>query len=302
MPSCRIYLLHPPEQNHPGMAMWVDDVRGLLQNEESWHDWELLATPYDEQNNFPALPLFGRVLNKPGPVVLIQPVQRKPLEILRNRLHTRSIVLVSTVSDSTDLWQELEQARRRFESGEPYLPRKYIVAVLLVRKLRKGNYWAGKDKGYLWGGDLAKGRGVDERYADVIHEVANDLLQHQILITKTSQGKKKYALNPGRKPEVHAIANDGTFWNKHLEQILMRDTAEESACRLNEPRTAQRFHISGQGQEPFQCTAIAEAVAYARVCRASLRYEVRIEFQGDHVLQEIVEERHILIQFLEGFQ
>ena len=63
----------------------------------------------------------------------------------------------------------------------------------------------------MWYNDLAKGRGVDERYAEIAHVVANDLLQQQLLIFKTSQGKKKYALNPARTPEVHAVANVGTF-------------------------------------------------------------------------------------------
>jgi hypothetical protein len=301
MRACRIYLLHPLERHLPGAAAWVVEVEALLRADEAWSGWDLIVTPYDEQNSFAVQPLFVRVLNKPGPVVLVERVQRKALENLRGRLRTRAVVMVPAVADSADLWQVLEEARRRFESGEPFLPRKYVLAVLIVRKLRKGNYWAGKEKGYLWQDDLAKGRGVDERYSDIAHVVANDLLQHEILIFKTSQGAKKYALNPARKPEVHAIANDGTFWNKRLEAILVRDTEEVSAYQLNESRTAQGFVISGEGLKRFECAAIAEAVARARDCQDCPRYEVEVRFDGNHVLHETIEAQHILIQFLEGF-
>jgi hypothetical protein len=302
MAAHRLYLLHPVEQYLPGAAEWVAEVRAILQEDPAWNDWDFFIAPYDERNSFHVQPLFVRVLTKQGPVVLVESVQRKALEELRRRLRTRAIVMTEFVGDSTDLLGVLVESRRRFDSGEPFLPRKFVLAVLIVRKLRKGNYWAGKEKGYLWHDDLAKGRGVDERYADIAHVVANDLLQHEILIFKTSQGKKKYALNPDRKPEVHAIANDGTFWNERLEEILMADTQEVSAYLLNEPRTAQGFIIAADGQPTFECVGIAEAVAYAQDCLECAKYEVQVKFEGNHNLHEIITTKHILIQFMEGFQ
>jgi hypothetical protein len=128
------------------------------------------------------------------------------------------------------------------------------------------------------------------------------MLQHGILIYKTSQGKKKYALNPDRKPEVHAIANDGTFRNERLEKILMADTQEVSAYLLIEAHTAQWFVITGDGQPKFECAAVGDAVAHARACVQCPKYQVEVRFEGNHNLHEIVEAKHILIQFLEGFQ
>jgi hypothetical protein len=229
-------------------------------------------------------------------------VQRKALEDLRHRLRTRAVVMVKSVADSTDLWEALDEAKRRFDSGEPFLPRKFVVAVLIIRKLRKGNYWAGKQKGYLWREDLAKGRGLDERYADIADVVANDLLQHEILIPKTSQGTKKYALNPARKPEVHAIANDGIFWNKKLEKILMKDTDEVSAYLLNEPRTALGFVIAGEESNNFECITVADALTHARKCSDNSKLELQVRFANDDVLHESIEGRHILIQVLEAFE
>ncbi len=301
MADHRIYLLHPREMYLPGSAAWAIQVETILSQDPAWGNWDFLATTYDERNGFPVQPLFVRVLNKPGPVVLVESVQRKPLEELRTRLRARSVVMTEFVGDAADLLSAVLEARRRFDTGEPFLPRKFVVAVLIVRKLRKGNYWGGKEKGYLWYDDLAKGRGVDERYADIVHEVANDLCLHGILIFKKSQGKKKYALNPSVKPEVHAIANDGTFRYKRLEKILMADKQEVSAFSLHEPRLTQGFIIRAVGHPKFECVSIGDAVAHAQGCVESTKYEVEVRFEGNHILHEIIEAKHILIQFLEGF-
>jgi hypothetical protein len=297
----RIYLFHPREKYLPGVAGWVSDVEMILRADNSWDNWDLIIDLYDDQNTFAVQPLFVKVLNKPGPVILLEKVQRKAFEELRKRLRTRAVILVPMVTEAEGLWEVLAEARTRFESGEPFLPRKFIIAVLIVRKLRKGNYWAGKEKGYLWYDDLAKGRGVDERYADIAQVVANDLLQQDILIFKTSQGAKKYALNPKRKPEIHAIANDGTFWNQRLEAILMKDKVEISAYLLYEPRSAQRFIIEAENIPTFECSAIAEAISHVLGSQDCPKYQVRVRFDGDHILHETIQSKNILLQFLEGF-
>jgi hypothetical protein len=104
-----------------------------------------------------------------------------------------------------------------------------------------------------------------------------------------------------RKSEVHTIANDGTFRNERLEKFLLKGTVEVSAYMLNEPRTAQGYVIAGEGLKTFKCLAVAKAVAHARDCRDCPKYEVQVRFDGNHRLQETIEERHVLIQFLEGF-
>lgn len=245
--------------------------------------------------------MFVRVLNKPGPVILLENVQAKALGDLGEKLRTHAVVIVRAIADSTELWDVLVEARRRHEAGEPLLSRKLIVAVLLVRKLRKLNRWGGNAKGYLWHYDLAKGRGVDDRFADIVHEVTNDLLLHGILINKTSQGQQKYALNPRRKPEVHAIADSGTFVNKQLERILMRDPRQESASYLYEAKSTQSFTILSGNVPLHQCVSVFDAISHAKGCHDGAKYEAKVAFQNGHVLHEVFEERRILIQFLEAF-
>ncbi|HEY7310007.1 MAG TPA: hypothetical protein VH643_11665 [Gemmataceae bacterium] len=297
----RVYLLHPAQKYLPGIKAWIGEVESLLRDDPSWGKWDLLAYSYNDQNSFDVQPMFVRVLNKPGPVILLESVQAKALGNLREKLRTHAVVILRAVTNSTDLWDVVEEARRRHEEGEPLLPRKLVVAVLIVRKLRKLNHWGGNAKGYLWHYDLAKGRGVDDRFADVVHEVANDLLTHGILIDKTSQGLKKYALNPNRKAEVHAIADTGTFFNKHLERILMRDLREESASYLYETKTAQSFTILSGNVQLHQCVSVSDAISHAKGCQDGAKYEAKVEFQKGHVLHEVFEERRVLIQFLEAF-
>ena len=104
-----------------------------------------------------------------------------------------------------------------------------------------------------------------------------------------------------RKPEIHAIADSGTFSNKQLESILMRDRREESASYLYEAKTAQSFTILSRNVQLHQCLAVSEALSHAKGCQDGAKYEAKVEFQNGHVLHEVFEERRILIQFLEAF-
>jgi hypothetical protein len=81
----------------------------------------------------------------------------------------------------------------------------------------------------------------------------------------------------------------------------MADTEELSAYLLNEPRSAQGFVITGDGQPKFECVAIADAIAHAQGCVECPRYQVQVRFDGNHNLHESIEAKHILIQFLEAF-
>lgn len=220
----------------PGVTDWVAEAVDLLRHDSVLSDWEIRRTTYDDQNSFSVLDLVSQVCWRCGPVVLVEKVQTKPTEILRSRLRFRSIVLIVNAADSTDIWNGLCDARKRFESGEPFLPRKLVLAILIVRKLIQGHYWGGKDKGYMYLADLPKGRGVSEEFADITAEVANMLLLNGLLIKKPSKRRPKYALNPARKDEVHAIADTTQFRNRVLYDNLAKDRNEVSARILDTNR------------------------------------------------------------------
>ena len=93
---------------------WAAEVRAILEADPTWSDWDFYINTYDDRNNLHVQPLFVRVLNKRGPVILVENVQRKPLEELRGRLRTHAIVITEVVGDSTDLLAVAVEARRRF--------------------------------------------------------------------------------------------------------------------------------------------------------------------------------------------
>jgi hypothetical protein len=297
----RVYLLHPGPKSHPAIADWVAEVVQFLREEPSWEEWDVHAIPYNERNGFDVQPLFARVLRNPGPVLLLETVQKKPLGDLRGKLYARAIVLLKSPANTNDLLDSVLEARSRHESGEPLLARKLVVAILIVRKLRNLHRWSGNAKGYLWSYDLAKGRGVDEQFADVALEVANDLFLNDILVKKTSQGKPKYALNPDRKEDVHAIADDGTFRDRRLREILLRDRQEISASYLYETQTAEGFTIISEDNKSHDCVAVSEAIAHVEQCPDGLSYKVRVRFRNNRILSDDFEEKCVLLQFLKAF-
>lgn len=298
----RIYLLHPNEQILPGVTGWVSGAEEFIRSEDEWELWDIHTECYDSRNSFLVQPLHARIMSRLGPIVLLRPVHRKAAEELRRRVGGRAIVIEDSAVDSDTIFQHFTEARRRFENSEPFLPRKYVAAVLLVRKLRKGNYWSGKEKGYLWGDDLAKGRGVDERYADIIIEVANDLIHGGVMIYKTSQGTRKYALNPNHRSEVHAIADYRQFANQRLEEILRRDRREVSSHELLEPSQATRFAITSKDGDPFSHSLPDAIIAHTESCPHAESYTVTVMFEGDRVFRETVTDKRIACQIFDAFR
>jgi hypothetical protein len=190
---------------------------------------------YDDKNNFSARDLHIRVVSNLGPVVIAGAVQTPAREHLRERLQNRSVVVVADdVSSPADLWAALEDARRLFDSGEPHLPRKFVAAILLLRKLIRGDYWGGgaKNKAFAWLDNLAKGRGVDDQFADIIEEVVNDLFSHGLLVKKVSYGGKKYGLNQEAREAIFHAADSLTFTDEALRRLLMKDKRLVSARML----------------------------------------------------------------------
>jgi hypothetical protein len=297
----QVYLLHPRPKYLPLIGDWIGEVEQILRADAAWYNWGIHPTQYDDRNSFDVQLLFVRVLNRRGPVLLLQPVQLKALGDLQQKLRTHAIVLVKSPADSLELWEAIEEARSRHENGEPLLPRKMVVAILIVRKLRNRHYWGGNAKGYLWHFELARGRGVDERFQDVVED-ANTLLLNEILIKKTSKGQIKYALNQRRDAEVHAIADSGTFQNKHLEKVLLRDTRQESAEYLQQPSDVRSFTITRDGSPSRECASAVDAIAHIRTFPDAVGCEVSVTFQNDRVLRESFEEKRVLLQYIEAFR
>ncbi len=233
MASNPIYLCHPNSKLNPLISDWVVEVRDLVANEDHWQDWHIVSWQYDMSCSVQITDVSSVVISAPGPCILIRNVQQKVITGLRKRLYGRSVVLVGDVNDPADLIAILDNARDLHLNGDPMLPRKVVVALLLVAKLEKHQMWGGRNKGYMWVSDIPKGRGIDEKYSDQVPAVINDLLTAEMLIFKVSQNKRKYALNPELRTVIHDVLRNREF-PPELQEILDRDLQLESARQLDD--------------------------------------------------------------------
>ena len=232
MADTPIYLGFPNNRLYPTMPEWVGEVRELVINDSDWDGWDLSELEYDMRSALQINDVSSAINTRVGPCVLVKPVQARVFRELRERLYGRTVVLSGSVSDSTDILVLMERARELHDAGEPMLPRKLVIALLLLAKLEKHQMWGGRNKGYMWTSDLAKGRGLPECYSDQLPAVINDLGLRELLIKKQSRGRGKYALNPDRRREIYDALRDKRFRDE-LHERLSFDPRIESARELD---------------------------------------------------------------------
>jgi hypothetical protein len=228
-----LYLFHPPERYLPGLVAWLAEVQRTIGGDAVWLGWEIHRQEYDQNCGFSVGIVATAVRADPGPVILVEPVRTPSRVELERAIRGRAIVYPRAICCPEDLLAVFEEAKRDYNAGEPRLPRKLVVGVLIVRKLEKLQMWGGKDKGFLRGDDLPKGRGIPDDLADAVHEVANYLKNHDVLQTKRSQGRTKYALNDQNRPAIYRILERRSF-EESLMRILERDPTTVPA-RLLDP-------------------------------------------------------------------
>lgn len=231
-----VYLLHPSPSSATPFDRWVSEVKELIASDPDWRDWKIIPQSYGPQHDFSAVNLYARVKQRPGPILLLEPVAVASQGRLRERLRPDAAVHVTSVNDSGDLLGAILDARAIFESDEPVLPLRYVVAMLILKKLHRRGSWGGDAKGYLWSYDIPRGGFSNElRESKVILEVVDDLYNKDVLIRKKKSGSKwKYALNPNRRLEIRRITEHECFSDKSLKKFLMNDKRQVPARLLKQ--------------------------------------------------------------------
>ncbi|MEP6606375.1 MAG: hypothetical protein ABJA60_09720 [Nitrosospira sp.] len=227
-----LYIRHPCETTIPGFEPTVSDFKSAAGADERWRGWQLSSHVYDKAGSLVTRNLCAQVLAAPGPVIFINPVQQSVIAAMRLKLNGRVSVLVRDAYDLDTLANCSLEAKELHDSGAPRIPRNKAVALLLVRKLEREHMWAGNAKGYMWGDDLHKGRGMDEQFASQIPLVSNILLQHEVLTSKVSMSSKKYALNPDHRAAIMEMLRIRKFGDA-LEKVLLGDKIDISARDLD---------------------------------------------------------------------
>ena len=214
------------------MARWIAEVRRSISDDLTWSGWSIHTWEYDVSCSVSINDVAATIRSEIGPCVLLRNVQRRVVVELRERLIGRTSVWVENPRNATDILNVLQEARDYHLRGEPMLPRKLVIALLLATKLERHNMWGGRNKGYMWASDLPKGRGLSEEFADQLPEVIGDLFSHNLIIQKPSRGKNKYALNPNRRQEIYEIIRTRKF-PENLHTILSRNARLASARHLD---------------------------------------------------------------------
>lgn len=218
------------------LADWIREAWAVVQCDPNWGGWDLQVLRANDENSFSAQDFHSVVAATMGPVVVLGTLKRAPLAILAESFKHRIVVIHrEDVVDSTDVHAAFVDALERHDDGDPQVPELLVVAALLVRKLLNNDCWGGeaKNKAFMWADDLASGRGVDIKFRGIVNEVANQLQLKGLLITKKSQGKKKYALNPDRREDIHAFLERMAIPDDSLRKYLYGSRSTLSARELD---------------------------------------------------------------------
>lgn len=218
-----LHIGHPDDDTIDGLSAVLDAALATPGFGVGLDGWKSLRMVYGKNQALPHAAFIQRVLSTPGPVLLVQPLRRDDLAEVRRRVGSRQIVQLSEVYDAPTLLAALTTIAQAHAAGHPMTAKDAVVALLLMNKLDKERRWAGNnDKGYMWHEDLPKGRGFDPKFADRLPHIINLLFQHDVLVSKISKGKKKWALNPDDRLGIYAMLRERSFdtQNPQLAQKL----------------------------------------------------------------------------------
>ena len=238
----KLYLAYVPDPHFQDCIEQAVDV--IRSDHPDLSGWEIRLLPLQMVHGvFNPLDVYAVIAQALGPLILIGGVKQSAVAMIHQKLAGRSIIQsCDTVADSTDVWASILDVVERHNRGEPEWPRKLAVALLLVAKLARKNYWGGeaKAKNFLRVDDLANGNGLDERYKGTAHEVADYLASTQrrvrLLTTKLGDGRVKYACNSEERAAVYAFLRDRCANDEAIMKFLTRDPARVPNSELESIR------------------------------------------------------------------
>jgi hypothetical protein len=159
-------------------------------------------------NSFKFKDVYANFIRTPGPILLIGQLQVNDKRHLEEKVAGRVVIhTCSSPEESTDVYDAVLNVVERHCNGEPQIPARLGVALLLVAKLERKHFWGGNAKNFLTVNSLAKGNGLDERYAALAKEIAEYLSSEhravRLLTCKTGDGYPKFACNNGDRNAVY---------------------------------------------------------------------------------------------------
>lgn len=127
---------------------------------------------------------------------------------------------------------------RRHVKGEPELPRRLVVAILMIAKLERMHYWGGNAKNFMSVAKLAKGNGLDEIYAGTARDIAEYLSAAtrsvRLMSNKLGDGSPKYACNNERRTSIYRFLTEWKIDDQEVMNWLTRDASKVSIRELDD--------------------------------------------------------------------
>ena len=223
----------------------VEEACALIEGEfDEGSNLRLIRFPLTpEQGSFNPLSAYSRIAGDLGPVLFVGRLRQSAIATVQTKIARRVVThQCDRIADSTDVYEAILELIRRHEAGEPLWPRRHVVAIRLIAKLVDHGYWGGGalNKAFLIGDDLAKGRGLDERYKDIALEVAEFLSsdQRQLRLMKKKKSKKglKYACNSDEAPAIYAFLRERTVPDEFIMRWLSKDDVQVPNSELADIR------------------------------------------------------------------
>lgn len=219
---------------------WVDEAWEVVKSShDECSDWRL-ATPHkgDSHSGFRGIDVYCAVARDLGPVLYVGGLKSSAIAALESELRGRVVSYhCKWPASSTDVYEAMLNIMERHRRNEPEVPCRFAVALMLVAKLERMHYWGGNAKGFMSVHKLAKSNGLDQKYADTAHEVAEYLASDQrpvrLLSSKLGGGYPKYACNNEERSVVYDFLRNRRVDDEATMRWLMRDSSKVSERELD---------------------------------------------------------------------
>jgi hypothetical protein len=235
-----VYVVCPGGEYDP-YEEWVEEAMAVIRSDHpDLHAWdEPHIVRASQEHTFNPLDLYASVHRTVGPVLFVGGIKSSAIAIFETKLGQRAIVRRCIPTCSTDLYESLIDLMKRHEKGEPEISQRFAVALMLIAKLERMNYWGGlaTAKNFMSVHMLAKGNGLDEKYKgpadNVADYLASEYRQIQLLSKKTGDGNVKYACNNNYRSDVYTFLRERTVADDQLMTWFSKDSMRVSARELD---------------------------------------------------------------------
>lgn len=215
MPPPYLYFYHPPiDEGYEHLREWFAIVETQMAENADWDSCKVIPVCLNSQLGFDIANEVRRIKSQKGPVIFIHKCQRQLFERLKQKLQREvCFYWLETPKGAGCVMDSCQEALDEFNGGEPRIYKRELVAYLVLAKLERGDYRAGKakNKGFLKIDDIPKGGFPSYVSKSDVLNAVDALFNAGFLRRKTGDGNWKYGLADMKI--VQPVLNEKTLAN-----------------------------------------------------------------------------------------